>query len=94
MSAFSFSLHVMRKGSLQELKGKRSGPDTRDPKDATKLLPADQTLIESAKSFAQGEIALLPEKFNAALVVCTGELNREDGRSRAEIMVVGETIHE
>ena len=93
-SAFSFSLRVLRNGSLKELKSKIAGPEMPDPKDKTKKIPADQTLIESVKTFVHGEIALLPAKFNTALVVVTGELDRELGRSRADITVIGEITHE
>ena len=94
VSAFSFSLHVLKNGSLAELKGKKAGPELPDPNDKTKKIAADQTLIESVKTFATGEIAMLPDKFNAALVICTGELDREGGRSLSQITVIGETIHE
>jgi hypothetical protein len=93
-SAFSCSLRLLRDGTLAQLDGQKAGPDAVDPEDKTKTIPADQTLIESAKTFAKGEIAMLPKQFNAALVVMAGDLDRENGRSRFEISVVGEIVHE
>lgn len=81
-SGFSFNFDGTRKGLAAKLPEQKANPEN-----------GDQSLMKPVADFIAGEIGKLPERFNGALVIASGELDRDGGRVVAQIQIIGKEMH-